>query len=97
MSDLRKQTLWHTIDYYASSIGTEHEKRERKVLDQAIDAALADSANRDGAMQQLSRAVRAALSEIPGFTEPLVSGTPRAKPELSADAMLGCKMRSFNT
>ncbi len=39
MSD-RKQALLECIDYYASSIGTEHEKRERKVLDQAIDAAL---------------------------------------------------------
>ena len=42
LPDLRRLTLWHTIDWYASSIGTEHEKRERKVLDNAIDAALAD-------------------------------------------------------
>ena len=41
------------------------------------------------AMQQLSRAVRAALSEIPGFTALPVSGTPRVKPELSPAAMLG--------
>lgn len=41
------------------------------------------------AMQQLNRAVRAALSEIPGFTASLVNGTPGVKPELSADAMLG--------
>ena len=49
----------------------------------------AQPAGESEAMQQLSRAVRTALSEIPGFTEALVSGTPRVKPELSADAMLG--------
>ena len=42
MSD-DKLTLWHTIDWYAASIGTKHERRERKALDQAIDVALADS------------------------------------------------------
>ena len=41
------------------------------------------------AMQQLSRAVRAALSEIPGFTASPVTGTPGVKPKLSATAMLG--------
>ena len=45
MSDLRKQTLWHTIDWYASSIGTEHERGQRKILDQAIEVALADTAD----------------------------------------------------
>jgi len=38
--NLRKLTLWETIDWYASSIGTEHEKHERKVVDQAIDVIL---------------------------------------------------------
>ena len=41
------------------------------------------------ATQQLNRTIRAALSEIPGFTASLVIRKPREDPKLSADAMLG--------
>ncbi len=43
----RKQTLWAAIASYEMSLNTEYEKQERGVLDQAIDAALADSATAD--------------------------------------------------
>jgi hypothetical protein len=46
MSD-KKQALWECINWYIASLGTKEEKRERKVLDQAIDAALADTATAD--------------------------------------------------
>ena len=42
---LRKLTLWDCINWYAAAHGTEHEREQRKVLDQAIDAALADTAD----------------------------------------------------
>lgn len=37
---MSKQALWECINWYMASWGTEHESQERKVLDQAIDAAL---------------------------------------------------------
>ena len=42
----KKQVLWDCINVYTAAVGTDREKRERAVLDQAIDAALADSATR---------------------------------------------------
>jgi len=58
--NLRKLTLWHTIDWYASSVGTEHEREQRRVLDQAIDAALADTA--DAPPEPTEEMVEAALA-----------------------------------
>ena len=51
--------------------------------------AMTEKEAKGDAMQQLDRAVRAALSEIPGFMASPVSGTSRVKPQLSAVAMIG--------
>ncbi len=56
MSDLRKLALWECITWYTMALNTEYEKRERKVLDQAIDAALAGTVDEASKNDQTVRA-----------------------------------------
>lgn len=88
---MSKQVLWDCINVYTVAVGTEREKKERKLLDQAIDAALGDMSD-DKLREAAESLIDNWLAQEPDCTIAAISGDLRRLTVALAEATLGAAL-----